>query len=703
MKYIVPFLAFMLMSCILFAKKAPDPTYIDQFKNHYLNTKFAQSDYNRYQLADNNKQAQNVISFLKKEKPALFESGKGLKQMHFNESPFSTHYTYIQTANGLPIYSSQVKVNIDKSNAVYASFYNTFSFDEAVFPVSKKKLENPIEIIKKHYAASKDKISIDTAYNCIIITSENGEAVNAVVANISNKTKNWHHQVVINAQLELLYGKDLRTYFSAKKVTANGDTTATCKIFNPDPLTTAGVLYGTPFADFSDGDREILNNERQDAVIPVCLENGTFILASPYVVIKELERPEEVIPTSTTPDFTFTRSEPGFEDVNAHYHLNNFKLHINECGYDNLVDFPIEVDTHASNGADNSYFDPDLQVPGLLFGEGGVDDAEDADVIIHEYGHAITHSASPYTNNGKQRQSIDEGYGDYLAASYSRSINDFGWERVFSWDGHNSEWSGRFANRTSKYPDDLVDQIHDDGEIWASALMEIWPIMGRKELDKIVFGSLYNYASNTPMNTAAELLIKSDSLINNSENYFTIWSTMHKFGFLPYQAFAGNDTIICEGESYTLGGENVKLENSSLQWSPSESLSSPWVFNPVASPAVSTWYTLTVKNETTMETFVDSVFVDVQCEPATGIEMIGLSNSFNFLNGENLFLTLPDSNNKKYNVELFNIGGQKVRFHHEQFSGNRHQLALINTANGVYFLRVLDEDLNVHTFRFVKQ
>jgi hypothetical protein len=31
----------------------------------------------------------------------------------------------------------------------------------------------------------------------------------------------------------------------------------------------------------------------------------------------------------------------------------------------------------------------------LAFGEGGVDDAEDVDVVLHEYGHAIQHDTVP--------------------------------------------------------------------------------------------------------------------------------------------------------------------------------------------------------------------------------------------------------------------------------------------------------------------
>jgi len=305
-----------------------------------------------------------------------------------------------------------------------------------------------------------------------------------------------------------------------------------------------------------------------------------------------------------------------------------FKKQINECGFEDLVNFPLEVDAHAVNGDDQSYFDPDLEVPGLLFGEGGVDDAEDADVIVHEYGHAIAHSAAPYTNNGNERQSIDEGFGDYLAASYSRSISEFGWERVFSWDGHNEYWSGRSAKTTKNYQSDVGSSIHENGEIWSSALMEIWPIIGRKELDKIVLGSLYNYASNTPMDAAAKSLIKTDSLMNNGANFFDTWSSLCKFGFLPYQVFAGNDTLICAGNSLRLGGENLETPKISISWSPTRNLNNPAIFNPTVTPAESTWYFLTATNENTQEKFIDSVFVQVKpCEE----EVLGLLNSQNFI------------------------------------------------------------------------
>lgn len=689
----------MLAGGNILAKKAPAPSYINAFQNHYLNTKFADCDYNRYPLKNNTKQAEGVLSFLKTHKTFLFENNHTVQLLYTKKSPYATHYTYQQYINQIPVYGSQIKVNVDESNAVYTAFYNTFKFTKDALPVAKRTTD-PQQWIEQYYQDNTDEIKIEKAHTCVVFKDAYSKPVFATVANITNSTQHWHHQVVIDEALNMVYAKDLRTYFS------NQDTVAKGNIFNPDPLTTAMVSYGDTdpvsgdrYIDYNDSNHPLLESETEEVMMPVCLENGTYALKSTYVAIKELEAPVSEIPVSTDGTFLFTRNQPGFEDVNALYHINKFKLLINECGYEDLVNYPIEIDTHAANGEDNSYFDPDLTVPGLLFGEGGVDDAEDADVVVHEYGHAIVHSAAPYTNNGNERQSIDEGIGDYFAASYSRSINEFGWEKIFSWDGHNSFWSGRLANTNKRYPSDVNSSIHGNGEIWSSALMEIWPIIGRKELDKIVLGSLYNYSSNTPMDAAAKSLIKTDSLMNSGANYFEVWKSFYNYGFVPYQIFAGKDTSVCEGVSFRLGAENLKEEAISISWSPSESLSSPWVFNPTATPTESTLYILTATNENTQQRFIDSVFVNVE---RCGAETIALINSESFLFGENLFLVLPNENEINYTIDLFNMQGQNMGLHYEQHLGSNYQLAVNNLPTGAYILRIFDRDRNPHIFRFVK-
>src|SRR5438874_5908088 len=71
-------------------------------------------------------------------------------------------------------------------------------------------------------------------------------------------------------------------------------------------------------------------------------------------------------------------------------------------------------------GADNS-FATDHPVDELRFGKGGVDDAEDAEVILHEYGHAIHFSQN--FDFGGEGGAISEGFGDYWAVTVSDHIS----------------------------------------------------------------------------------------------------------------------------------------------------------------------------------------------------------------------------------------------------------------------------------------
>ncbi len=72
---------------------------------------------------------------------------------------------------------------------------------------------------------------------------------------------------------------------------------------------------------------------------------------------------------------------------------------------------------------DNSFYLPDQAGRGgsIVFGAGGVDDAEDGEVIVHEYGHAIQDNQVPGFGETPQGGAMGEGFSDYLAAAMSKS------------------------------------------------------------------------------------------------------------------------------------------------------------------------------------------------------------------------------------------------------------------------------------------
>ena len=77
-----------------------------------------------------------------------------------------------------------------------------------------------------------------------------------------------------------------------------------------------------------------------------------------------------------------------------------------------MLDTLVVADSHGTM-ADNSYF---ANPSSLYLGTGGVDDAEDADVIVHEYTHFLSWNAnqSNGSNATLERQAIDEGLCQFL-------------------------------------------------------------------------------------------------------------------------------------------------------------------------------------------------------------------------------------------------------------------------------------------------
>ena len=64
-------------------------------------------------------------------------------------------------------------------------------------------------------------------------------------------------------------------------------------------------------------------------------------------------------------------------------------------------------------GGDNSFFREDKA--NITLGKGGVDDAEDAEVIVHEYGHSVQDAQVPGFGTTLESGAIGEAFSDYLA------------------------------------------------------------------------------------------------------------------------------------------------------------------------------------------------------------------------------------------------------------------------------------------------
>ena len=117
---------------------------------------------------------------------------------------------------------------------------------------------------------------------------------------------------------------------------------------------------------------------------------------------------------SSKGQYFFTRDQDQFEQVMAYFWVDRAQTYLQSLGFDDIVHEPFHVKV-GQYGGDNSYqTDKPYRI---RLGKGGVDDAEDAEVIVHEYGHAVHQSQVPGYGQSADAGAIGESFGDYLAVT----------------------------------------------------------------------------------------------------------------------------------------------------------------------------------------------------------------------------------------------------------------------------------------------
>ncbi|MBC8344652.1 MAG: M36 family metallopeptidase [Candidatus Marinimicrobia bacterium] len=458
---------------------------------------------------------------------------KGLVLDRVQTSPGGKHVRFYQSYRGIRIYKSDIVISINHSDKVsfYMSNYHPGVMLDNLRPTisSEKALSFAIRAINKN-----GELYAEPHVELMILPLAEGHKLGYRVMLPSKDPLGDWEIFVDSDDGATIWINELTEYGSNKAFGLN-------KAFNPDPLTSAAHYYGTSgYVDNNDADHTSLNNER----VPVNLydlefSGGLYKLNGPYVKITDFENPIIAPVTNSSANFDYNRSESGFEDVMAYYHIDAIQRYLQSMGFTNVQNGPIDVDTHGLNGADNSHYLPGTNR--LAFGEGGVDDAEDADVIWHEYGHAIQH-AQISGSFGYELRALGEGFGDYWAGSFSASIST--WENafVFTWDagitssGTGEIWPGRRLDENYLYDDfgnnALLPSIHDKGKIWSATLWDIHNDLGRNVTDKLSIQSHYYLNSSATMQDAADALFKADTALYTASHTPALRNSLQERGFL---------------------------------------------------------------------------------------------------------------------------------------------------------------------------
>lgn len=317
----------------------------------------------------------------------------------------------------------------------------------------------------------------------------------------------------------------------------------TGNVFDPDPRTTLNTDALTDTSAATAFDAAYFSKSLRD----ITLANGVYSLSGPFINIKDIEAPNTAPSTTTNGIWTAKRGSDAFDDTNVYFQIDQSQRYIQSLGFTNIINRPLNVDTNGVSGDDNSHYSGGSS-DYLAFGHGCVNDSEDADVILHEYGHGIQANINSSWSGG-DTGAMGEGFGDYWAGSYSYSTPNgpaYHPEWVFSWDGHSTCWSGRMLNRTdAKYNSSKTYGAHQSvteggvtfqsDELWSAPLFQsLTSLMAagksRADVDKIILQAHFGLGSGVKMPAMAT------AIVNAAHNLFPMDPTYENTFTAKFQA-----------------------------------------------------------------------------------------------------------------------------------------------------------------------
>ena len=241
-----------------------------------------------------------------------------------------------------------------------------------------------------------------------------------------------------------------------------------------------------------------------------------------------------------TPPADHGQSDDAFAELMMYHHIQVIHDHFKDVHGLADLDFPLDAivnlqahldicDEWASIG--NAAFMPagaldqlglelDLGLDGdaIVFGQTSNKDLSyDASVIYHEYTHAMVGAGRLSAVFGDAQGlnnlpiAVNEAYADYVSASIlghsevgTYALTDLDATEICGFPLFEGvEDASRDLARFRSCPEDLVGEVHADGEIYSSALWAIRELLGAELADALIVGAMVGFTPATDLDLAA--------------------------------------------------------------------------------------------------------------------------------------------------------------------------------------------------------
>lgn len=241
-------------------------------------------------------------------------------------------------------------------------------------------------------------------------------------------------------------------------------------VFAPDPATAAGGRVDPSVAN--------------DLLVPVTLEglSQPDQLRGDHV---DAAAPGDPNPPPPEPDGRWGAGvgSRSFEAAMAYHWVDTTQRLLGRLGFSVRADAPTVVRAMVPEVVDNAFYDFVADAVFLGVGTNGIAAGQDAAVIIHEYGHALLGTQIGFeAHQGHEVSAYSEAFGDLLAALVTIGDRPVDPACFGSWFVATNGCLRRL-DRDLVYPGDLRFEVHDDGELFAGAVWEIFEgLLGRRGL-----------------------------------------------------------------------------------------------------------------------------------------------------------------------------------------------------------------------------
>jgi zinc metalloprotease ZmpB len=299
----------------------------------------------------------------------------------------------------------------------------------------------------------------------------------------------------------------------------------------PGPGTSRGsaaVFVSNPVEDLNN--QSLRDRKDSAAAVPAAayhtvtltdLDGSGFLRGRWATIVGETGNPAY----SPTNSFFYNRSQDEFEQVMAYFWITESQKYIQRLGFGTGRFRPVNMESQRLRinqwGIDNSFATTHPKDE-IRLGKGGVDDAEDGEVVVHEYGHAI-HFSQNYAFASEEAGAMSEGFGDYWAVTTTMVVRDRLGLRplrdpacVADWDATSYDPTAphclRRVDNDLHYPEDLVGQVHADGEIWSRALWDIRNAVGHVRGDTSILAGQFDFAGTTMTQLARRIVAAADRI-----------------------------------------------------------------------------------------------------------------------------------------------------------------------------------------------